>query len=201
LNFLSRSRFHRITREKRRGDARVIDDEPDTQLLERRAVSLKDIDIDDVVDIFGEEASGGTQEDDGRVMVAGGKSEGNAKRFDWSVRLARVLCNHHGNTLSHCGLSCKGEKAIATIDDTGEHNQAGKRRAGINLFRGDTVLLAAIRADGQFGPLIEEANVAMVPDVLDALVDEVEIDFDSSTQGGSGQMSDCLNTGIRWGCG
>ena len=63
------------------------------------------------------------------------------------------------------------------------------------------MLLTAICTDRHLHTSINQINIALIHSRLYPLINEIEIDLDSSTQSSLSQLDNSLNAGMRRGCG
>jgi hypothetical protein len=81
-----------------RGPAPCSHDKGNAQLLQRRKVFLKNVRIDDVIEVPGEQQRSLSKEKDGHGMLAGAQTQSDTKRFDRAMRLCGVRADHDCNT-------------------------------------------------------------------------------------------------------
>jgi hypothetical protein len=63
------------------------------------------------------------------------------------------------------------------------------------------MLLTAIGTDRHLHTSIDQTKITLIDSCLYSLINEIEIDFDSSAQSSLSQLDNSLNTGMRRGCG
>lgn len=72
-------------------------------------------------------------------------------------------------------LSGEGQEAVAAVDDIGQHHQTTEGNPGIQLVRGDPVLLTPVGTDEQLHAAPDEVGIPGISKVLHPLVDAIEI--------------------------
>jgi len=75
-DFLGRSRGHAKFVAQRFLKGTSLDEKRNSQLTERRKVLLQDVDVNDIISVFGEEERSLVQENDRGVMPPSTKAEG-----------------------------------------------------------------------------------------------------------------------------
>lgn len=72
-------------------------------------------------------------------------------------------------------LSGEGQETVAAVDDIRQHHQTTEGNPGIQLVRGDSVLLTAVGTDEQLHTAPDQVGIAGVSKVLHPLIDAIEI--------------------------
>ncbi len=210
---MSPQRLHgRFPNAKARLDRKVLDrsgrhKELRFQMLKRRKVLFENLEIHDVVAVFRKKTWRIIQEYNADRSAAGSQTEGDAKRFDGASGSQRVFSDHHGGRVGHGRLcrgargSVEGHELITTFDHVRENHQSTEGDARIKRLRGNPVLLASVCADKILHPLTGQRQHAGVPEVLYALVDQVEVDIGSFASRGFREGKNRLHMRVSGGCG
>ena len=124
-------------------------------MLEGGEIFFKNVEILDVVGVFTQETRRVIEQDDGQGILSGAESESDAKGFNRTVTLSRILANHRHDAGSHSppftSRLIERDKPVATVDHVGEDHEPAQGDVFPEIVRGDTVLLAAIGTDEKLG--------------------------------------------------
>lgn len=63
------------------------------------------------------------------------------------------------------------------------------------------MFLTTISTDRHFDPGVDQVTIALIHRCLHPFIDQIKIDIDSFTQSSLSQKDNCLNAGMRRGCG
>ena len=98
-------------------------------MSERRTIFFKDIDINDVVYVIGQEKRSSPQQHDRRLVITGAEAERNSQGFHRAMCSGRIFAYDYGNPLGHLvprlTVLRECEETITAVDDTRQHDEAG----------------------------------------------------------------------------
>jgi len=91
---------------------------------------------------------------------------------------------------------CKCQKPVAAVHNIRQHDQATERNPGIESIGRDSMLLASIGTDKQFHTSANEFGITRVAKILHSLIEEIEIEIHTFSQGLRREVCHRLDTGV-----
>jgi hypothetical protein len=166
------------------------------ELLNRREIFFKNLYIDNFVGVVSKETDSLAEENHGRRVRPGRKSESDAESLDRPMGFSRILLNNDGYVFRHEDDLGKRQKRITGINDSGQHYEAAEGHVRVDSRGGNVMLLASIGAGKHASPRLCEISIGIGVHVLHTFIEEIQIDFMAGVEGRTRETVNGLGTDV-----